>query len=612
MRNNNNIISYEANIISPQPLQHWEGFGTSLSWWSNVPSFAQDPDIADLLFTASENVSLTKAIRPASVNPGKFPGLGFQIVRYNIGASSNGVLENGSKMVIPFSNTFPTYKQIPGFWVIGQSMGSTSRLPDITDNHTWNWNSDINQRTMLKMAKSRGVLHTEAFSNSPMWWMTKDLSASGTRDGSRCLQQQHRDSFAYYLASVTSYFHTNFNITFDYLEPFNEPSAPWWRFDDLENGLPGTQEGCIFDSDDMNVVVDSLRGYLNSMGLGNTIGITVHDENSVDDAMNSLNKVLGTRDQTVLLGLDKVNVHGYSGINPYRGLNRPKLRQQLGKLNNFQKSRMKLWMSEYCDSDQNGAVMAKSIVYDITQLNPSAWIYWQALDVPGWGLVAADLEHGLMQQPTYSTKYFVMAHFSRHLRNGMYLLESDDSDHSIVAWDPVDKVLVLVVVWSDEGGDGVEGMVTWNLINLGMANGGVLVGNVTIDRWVTNIGGGSDGELYTHYRNDVVLNKTSLVFTAPLMQPETIHTFEIRGLDFVMPAFNGDPGIHSDSGLMCGLVGVAMSEQLNMKCLLLWAELATVMIVPVAVIGAWLWWRGRRRFRSNAVAKDYEVVERPQ
>ena len=49
------------------------------------------------------------------------------------------------------------------------------------------------------------------------------------------------DDFADYLTEVTKYYHDSLGITFDHLEPFNEPYSTWWTANKV-NG----QEGCYF------------------------------------------------------------------------------------------------------------------------------------------------------------------------------------------------------------------------------------------------------------------------------------------------------------------------------------------------------------------------------
>jgi galactan endo-1,6-beta-galactosidase len=77
------------------------------------------------------------------------------IVRYNAGGSGKGMAA---------SPQMPTYKAIEGFQ---------------TDENSWDWAKDRNQRKMLQLAEARGADRFELFANSPMWWMLKDRDTTG-------------------------------------------------------------------------------------------------------------------------------------------------------------------------------------------------------------------------------------------------------------------------------------------------------------------------------------------------------------------------------------------------------------------------------------------------
>lgn len=78
-----------SGIISPVPIfidpksdwGTWEGWGTSLAWWAK--QFGDRDDLADVLFT----------LKFTSVNSQTLPCLGFNIVRYNAGASAWKVVD---------------------------------------------------------------------------------------------------------------------------------------------------------------------------------------------------------------------------------------------------------------------------------------------------------------------------------------------------------------------------------------------------------------------------------------------------------------------------------------------------------------------------------------
>jgi len=102
-----------------------------------------------------------------------------------------------------------------------------------------------------------------------------------------------------------------------------------------------------------------------------------------------------------------------------------------------------LWNSEYGDADGSGVSMAANMHSDFHELHPSAWVFWQVLDdFPGWGLIQFQGQQG-GDLVVVNPKYFVLAHFTRHIRPGMQILGTSRPD-TVAAFNAVDKKLVLV------------------------------------------------------------------------------------------------------------------------------------------------------------------------
>jgi hypothetical protein len=159
----------------------WEGFGTSLAWWANS---IRDENLrnlyADIFFTANDSILLP--------NGKRIPGLGLNIVRYNIGASG----KTGDYEVKEYSPSWISVnRRIEGYWLNPDNWDPTSS--------SWDWNRDANQRNMLKAAYSRGATKVEFFSNAPMWWMTKEGSANGG-----AIDSKWNQAFCHYAATVVS------------------------------------------------------------------------------------------------------------------------------------------------------------------------------------------------------------------------------------------------------------------------------------------------------------------------------------------------------------------------------------------------------------------------
>lgn len=382
----------------------FDGWGCSLAWWANQFGDSSQADtLADICFT-TKSVTWQNTL---------LPGLGLNIVRYNVGGGGGGGKIGSNKEQV--SPNMPTFKNMLGFWLNWFNSDPAS--------DSWNWSVDYQQRKMLGRAKSRGVNLVELFSDSPPWWMCYNHSTAGSDNGGDNLQNWNYDQFALYMATVVKYMRETWKINVNYVEPFNEPSANWWKY-------PSTQEGCHFDIGTQQAVLSSLRTQLDKMQQ-KKVGISASDENDMDTAFKTWN-ALGT---AVRKSVGKLNVHGYAGLDAYRGTGRKRLRDAVVT--------QKLWMSEYGESDGSGITMADSIVRDMTELRPDAWVYWQPYDSGGWGLIQSN--PGDNWQGPANRKYFVLAQFSRHIRPGYAILGSNDHN-TVVAYSAKLHKLVIVTV----------------------------------------------------------------------------------------------------------------------------------------------------------------------
>ncbi|CAI5712063.1 unnamed protein product [Hyaloperonospora brassicae] len=458
-------------------LENWEGWGTSLCWWANV--FGDREDVADLLFTHKDAVTLQGA-------PSSLPALGLNIVRYNVGGSGKAVFNNaGTAVAMNRSPKMPAPKFIEAFWINWAS--------NVSSSSSWDWTADVKQREMLKLALQRDVDVTEAFSNSPPWWMNYNHATAGGGDGKKNnLQSWNHDAFALYLATVVREAKERWGVSFTYVEPFNEPTSTWWTF-------PGGQEGCHFDLSAQASVLLHLREHLNTFGLKNVV-IATSDENSPSIALSSLTSMSAS--PNVMAAFGKVNTHGYDGLSPYRGKDRGPLKTLIAN------SGKKLWDSEYGEKDGSGLKMAESVALDINEMGVSAFVYWQVLDGAGWGLVQSNLAESSLGAP--NTKYYVLAQYSRHIRPGMAILSSNDVK-TVVAYDAASKLLVLVSV---NTADAVSN-VTFDLSSFKSVAG-------PVSAWTTETSG--SGALYKPSK--IKLTGKSFRSSIPAA---SVMTFEITG-----------------------------------------------------------------------------------
>ena len=173
--------------------------------------------------------------------------------------------------------------------------------------------------------------------------MTKSGCVSGSSDGSDNLKEDYFDDFADYLSEVALHFKKEWGITFRTVEPFNEPSAGWWKSN-------GGQEGCGFKNNQTKMIVE-LGKALQKKGLFPETSVSAADETNIGDALNQFNKYSGE----ALSYMFQVNTHSYSG-----GDNRAKLFNAA-----FAKDK-KVWQSEtgplHKSGDENIALWMAGVI----------------------------------------------------------------------------------------------------------------------------------------------------------------------------------------------------------------------------------------------------------
>lgn len=396
----------------------WEGWGCSMGWWPNMVGGRHYENLYSDLFFTTKTVPFLDA---------KLPGLDMNIVRYNVGGGGSGGKWKGLNEKVPDIQPWP--RRIDGFWLNGDSRDPKSI--------SWDWSRDSAQRSVLKGAVKRGVNKVEFYSNAPMWWMMDSQSSAGGR-----LLPQFKESFAYYLATVTEQAERKWGVKVNYLQPFNEPSAGWWNY-------PKNQEGANFKREDQLEIYALLRKELDSRGL-KSVTLTASDENNVHQAFDT-HEFFKKREVQVNGKLikgdslyEKVNVHSYSGLEPMRdNPARERLLKSVGS--------KRLWANEFGDNDAGGMKLVQTIMEDLTYLRPTAWLYWQPLEPASpWGLVngyqlttADPPESGKPTQ--YYTKYFAFAQFTRFLKQGAQVIGSNDPN-TVVGYEAEKRRLTFITV----------------------------------------------------------------------------------------------------------------------------------------------------------------------
>jgi O-glycosyl hydrolase len=374
-------------VVDPgKKYQVFEGWGTSLCWWA-VKAGA---------WSEANRSSLIGAIADPDT------GLGYTIFRYNIGGGDQ-----------------------PGHNHLTKGDGG-GKVPGYkpTEKGDYDWTADPYQRAIaLELAKRVKDPIFEAFSNSPPWWMTKSGCVSGSSDGSDNLKEDYFDDFADYLSEVALHFKTEWGLTFRTVEPFNEPSAGWWKSN-------GGQEGCGFKNNQSKMIVE-LGKALQKKGLFPETSVSAADETSIKQAHDQL----GNYTAEALSYLGQVNTHSYSD-----GSYRKQLFNRAFDLNK------RLWQSETGPLSKSGDEhialwMANVIIQDLRDMHAEAWIDWQIGDpAENWRSLA--LNHS-KQTFTPNARYYMHAAFSRYIRPGSRIIDSDNGN-TLAALRP-DGALVLIV-----------------------------------------------------------------------------------------------------------------------------------------------------------------------
>ncbi len=369
-----------------QRQQTLEGWGTSLCWWANAVGEWDDQGtkarLMDLVFDREK-------------------GLGLNIVRYNIGGGESARHE----FMWP-------WRAVPGF------------KPD--PEGPYRWEADAAQRWVLLESIERGVTITEAFSNSPPWWMTVSGSVTGNgeqRQAKDNLRDDMYDAFADYLTEVIKHYRDRHGITFDTLSPLNEPSAPWWT-------LGNNQEGCHFGAERQDLILAKTAEQLSDKGLATRL--SAPEEYSVDETVAAWQCYGAATQQAV----SQINTHTYAGDG----------RSTLQRL--AREAEKRLYVSEYGNGIHgelgSALELARVICLDLNELQCQGWVYWQAVGnldkETDWHAIHVSYSRrGVIEM---KKQYWALLHFTRYIRPGSVIL-SVSADDVVAALNP-DGELVLV------------------------------------------------------------------------------------------------------------------------------------------------------------------------
>lgn len=385
----NKVNTVPVKTVDPTiQFQTFEGWGVSLAWWAHVVGQFPEPARTDYL---EKTFDIEK-------------GLGLNFVRYNIGGGENPLYQAPNKTFLEFRTAVPGFLRVDG---------------------TYDWTADAAQRYVLQYALKHGANHTEAFSNSPPYWMTQSGSVTGNYEGKDNIKPESDAAFVTYLATVTKHFRDNWNVDFDTLEPLNEPDGRWWKFGNH-------QEGAFVDPPHQNEIIKQTAKAVKDAGL--TTPIVASDDSIIDDAV----RTFAQYDAQTLATLHRINTHTYGG----------NARAQLSTL--VLSADKPLWMTEYGDGDASGMQTARQINADIRGLHPAMWAYWQIVDNSGgWGFLKNPMTDITKPEYEINRKFYVMGQFSKFIRPGARFIAVDNRD-TLAAFDAEKGALTLVVTNSTD------------------------------------------------------------------------------------------------------------------------------------------------------------------
>ncbi|HEY3370078.1 MAG TPA: glycoside hydrolase [Prolixibacteraceae bacterium] len=402
LSDNGTSLSRAELTIDPEiKRQVIEGWGASLCWWANIMGGFSDSKIKTICDWITDPVN----------------GLNMNIFRFNIGGGDD-----------------PTHHHMRTDG--GDMPGYKASLIAPYD-----WSQDANQRKIIqqliasRIAKS-GVndIQIVAFSNSPPYWMTRSGCSAGSVEGNvGNLKSDMFDDFADYLTEVTKYYHDNWGISFNYIEPFNEPDGGWWK-------AFGGQEGCYFSNADQVTMIRELYAKLAEKQMLSYAQITANDANNLDNGYNSLLAYQSAGD--IIPKIDMVSVHTYGGNN------------RSGLANWAKNNQKKLWQSESGPISVGGTnehqimAMADRIITDMNDMKCTAWCDWQIGGTGSptnnpWGLIISDYNDPY-NPITRCINFYIRAQYSRYLKAG-YILIGNSLQNAITAISPDEMELVLVI-----------------------------------------------------------------------------------------------------------------------------------------------------------------------
>ena len=232
-----------------------------------------------------------------------------------------------------------------------------------------------------------------------------------------------------YVTTVIKHARDEWHIPVTTIDPFNEPRFGW-------HPVKEGQEGNRWAANSQRDFIPILKSALQEQDLADHVKISVSDDYSVFEALDTLNELGGPIANTF-----KANVHGYPRMTGPSYAPESFTESWNSKVVEYESRIRKtiptLWMSEtggYGFGNEGICDFGYDVMRHLNLLRADAWIYWQVMDkVPQWGLFITSTRYPWWfskwnYRPVPTVNFYTMKQFSGHIRPGYRILKHSRSD----------------------------------------------------------------------------------------------------------------------------------------------------------------------------------------
>lgn len=425
--------------LTPNPAYAggpFQGWGSSLVWMANAtgsyPEGLRD-ELIDKVFGDD--------------------GLNLNIARYNIGGGN--------------ASDVPDYLRpggaVPGWWNSDAPLSDENG--EITSTYAdrdrfraawtgenasdYDFSADAAQLAWVSAIKDQ-VDTWEAFSNSPPYFLTESGFVSGGTDAwADQIRQDSLGTFATYVKTVVQHVEETQGISFDTINPLNEPNTNYWGTTLGDDGWPTSasrQEGAHAGPALQAEVLKALAAELAEPDTTTDAAISGPDETNPDRFVEDWNGWDAEARDVVA----QLNVHTY-------GTGGRHLARDIAK-----SADKPLWMSEVegnwggdswnPDAIENGLGIAQLVSDDLRELESDAWVLWQPVEdlynmekveKKNWGSIFIDFDCNADGDSARriadgdadpscgirtNAKYNTLRNFTHYIEPGDHLVSAGDDD----------------------------------------------------------------------------------------------------------------------------------------------------------------------------------------